>query len=288
MLIWQIKINSRYIQEIAITLRGDSMKNTVIIKGNKYGITIVLDSEVAFSQLLSDLSTKLKNAEEFFDSDKQLAVSFEGRELSNEEMDELLYTIMNHSKLNIQYVMDHNDDVEATYFDIIQKAKSTEEFGTKEYIESNYMNSELENFNDLWSSSNNEYDINLQTSQNPENSGLFYKGTLRSGQSLEAKDSIIVIGDVNPGATITANGNVVIIGSLKGSVYAGQNGNENAFVMALSMSPIRVQIADIVANNTENRRIPKAKKDDAMIATIVNQQIAIERVSKSSIHDMNI
>lgn len=261
-------------------VRGDSMKNTVIIKGNKYGITIVLDSEVAFEQLIQDLSTKLENAEEFFDSDKQLAVSFEGRELTNEEMDELLYTIMNTSKLNIQYVMDHNDDIEATFFDIIQTAKSLEEAELSDLSQS--LETKAMDF------INWDDDISVQNKPDFGNNGLFYKGTLRSGQSLEAKDSIVVIGDVNPGATITANGNVVIIGSLKGSVIAGQNGNENAFIMALSMSPMRIQIADIVAKNTDNRKIPRSKKDDAMIASIVNHQIIIERVSKTSIQDINI
>ncbi len=256
------------------------MKNTVIIKGNKYGITIVLDSEVAFEQLIQDLSTKLENAEEFFDSDKQLAVSFEGRELTNEEMDELLYTIMNTSKLNIQYVMDHNDDIEATFFDIIQTAKSLEEEQSSEESESTEQNEmNLMNWADEFS---------IQSKPDSDNNGLFYKGTLRSGQSLEAKDSIVVIGDVNPGATIIANGSVVIIGSLKGSVVAGQNGNERAFIMALSMLPMRIQIADIVAENIDNRKIPRAKRDNAMIASIVNNQIIIERVSKTSIQDVNI
>ncbi len=251
------------------------MKNTVIIKGNKYGITIVLDSEVAFQQLIQDLSQKLENAEAFFDSDKQLAVSFEGRELTNEEMDELLYTITNTSKLNIQYVMDHNDDVEATFFDIIQTAQSLNTTELSNQPEIDIINWE-------------EPVVSIPEKSDFDNLGLFYKGTLRSGQSLEAKDSIVVIGDVNPGATITANGNVVIIGSLKGTVIAGQGGNENAFVMALSMLPIRIQIADIVAKNIENWKIPRAKKDDAMIASIVNSQIIIERVSKASIQDVNV
>ena len=251
------------------------MKNTVIIKGNKYGITIVLDSEVAFEQLVQDLSQKLVNAESFFDSDKQLAVSFEGRELTNKEMDELLYTITNTSKLNIQYVMDHNDDVEATFFDIIQTAQSL----AKE-------EAPLPDDIDIidW----DEPAIAISEKTEFDNPGLFYKGTLRSGQSIEAKDSIVVIGDVNPGATITANGNVVIIGSLKGSVIAGQSGNENAFVMALSMHPMKIQIADIVAKNVESKKSFRSKREDAMIASIINNQIVIERVSKTSIQDVNI
>lgn len=261
------------------------MKNTVIIKGNKYGITIVLDKEISFSQLLKDLSIKLENAEEFFDSDKQLAVTFEGRELSNEEMDELLYVITENSKLNIQYVMDHNDDVEATFFDIIQTAKALDELEQTRYQEESDTSKLSDMEKSILSLDGTEanYDLTSNSDHLSENNGLFYKGTLRSGQSLDAKESIIIIGDVNPGATITANGNVVVIGSLKGSVHAGHNGNKDAFVMALSMSPVRIQIADIVANSSDTKKIPKSKKDDAMIATVMNDQISIERVSKAAI-----
>lgn len=248
------------------------MKNTVIIKGNKYGITIVLDKEIEFSQLLIDLSNKLDSAEPFFDSDKQLAIAFEGRELSNEEMDELLYIIKNNSKLNIQYVMEHNNELETTFFDIIQAAHVMEEEASKP---TNIPDKNTEIVSDTIQQCN-------------DNLGLFYKGTLRSGQSLEVKDSIIIIGDVNPGASVSAGGNVVVIGSLKGNVSAGVNGNRNAFVMALSMSPPFIQIADVIAKNSDTRKTPRAKKDDAMIATIIDNQICIEMVSKSAIQDIHI
>ena len=102
------------------------MKNTVIIKGNRYGISIVLDKETEFSKLLENLALKLENAEEFFDCERQLAVTFEGRNLSNEELDQVLSVIKDNSRLNIQYVMDENSDLEATFFDIIQTAKTAE------------------------------------------------------------------------------------------------------------------------------------------------------------------
>ena len=263
------------------------MKNTVIIKGNRYGITLVLDKNVEFTQLITDLSKKLENAEDFFDSDRQLAVTFEGRELSNAEMDEILHVIQNHSKLNIQYVMDYNSDLEVTFYDIIQTAKETES-----YMNDNY-NADYEEFDDLILqnnySDNTAYHEILNDSANTDNAtGLFYKGTLRSGQSLEAKDSIIIIGDVNPGASITASGNVVIIGALKGSVKAGADGNRNAFIMALSMSPILIQIADVNTRSNKAKKMLKSPKEDAMIATIVDNQISVELISKSAFHDMNI
>lgn len=197
------------------------MKNTVIIKGNKYGITIVLDKEVEFSQLTKDLSTKLDNAEDFFDSDKQLAVAFEGRTLSNEEMDELLEVIKNNSKLNIQYVMEQNNELEVTFFDIIQTAKMIDD---EEKEQAKLASAQINSiYSDTILDDNGIADdiTDKNSDDNTIHDGLFYRGTLRSGQSLEAKNSIVIIGDVNPGANVIAGGNIVVIGSLKGNVTAG-------------------------------------------------------------------
>lgn len=257
------------------------MKNTVIIKGNRYGISIVLDDEVKFSKLLEDLSAKLEGAEEFFDSDKQLAVTFEGRTLSNEELDQILTIIQSNSKLNIQYVMDENSDLEATFFDILQ----SEESANNQAQEINTVSAE-ENIVNSIPNSDIEIEKNPSLNSEKENAGMFYKGTLRSGQTLEAKDSIIIIGDVNPGASVTAGGNIIIIGALKGSVTAGCNGNMSAFVMALFMNPIQIQIADIILHSADSKKIRKLKQE-AMIATIQDDKICIEAVSKTAVQDIS-
>lgn len=256
------------------------MKNTVIIKGNRYGISIVLDEKAEFSKLLEDLTVKLENAEEFFDCNKQLAVTFEGRTLSNDELDQILAVIEENSKLNIQYVMDENSELEATFFDIIQTAKASEL-----ELEAETELIEVTSMPDIGSEDLKADVLPVMSDSKEDNTGMFYKGTLRSGQTLETKDSLVIIGDVNPGATVIAGGNIVIIGALKGSVTAGSNGNSSAFVMALVMDPIQIQIADIIARSSDKKKDFKIAKE-AMIATIVKNQICIEPVSKSTIQDI--
>lgn len=256
------------------------MKNTVIIKGNRYGISIVFDKDIAFSQLLTDLEHRLEDAEEFFDSDKQLAVSFEGRELSNEELDQVLTVIKGCSRLNIQYVMEENSDLETTFFDIIQAAKESEAEEEKEPVEVSGI------FGTIHDSEVQETSTAHGTEEEKSKSnGLFYKGTLRSGQNLDSKESIVVIGDVNPGANITSGGNIVVIGALKGTATAGCNNNPNAFVMALVMDPIQIQIADVIARCSDTKSHIKKKKEP-MIATIQHHQICMEPVTKSAIYDI--
>ena len=66
----------------------------------------------------------------------------------------------------------------------------------------------------------------------PKTACMFYKGTLRSGQVFESDGSVVVLGDVNPGGKVVAKGSVIVLGSLKGNIFAGVDGNENAFVVA--------------------------------------------------------
>jgi septum site-determining protein MinC len=75
----------------------------------------------------------------------------------------------------------------------------------------------------------------------------YYKGTLRSGQSLSAFGSIVVVGDVNPGAELIAAGDIVVWGTLRGVAHAGAEGDFNAAVYALRLEPTQLRIARAIA-----------------------------------------
>ena len=62
---------------------------------------------------------------------------------------------------------------------------------------------------------------------------------------LEIESSVVIIGDVNPGAVIAAKKDIVIIGGLYGEAYAGADGEEGHFVVALEMSPEKLKIGDV-------------------------------------------
>ena len=89
---------------------------------------------------------------------------------------------------------------------------------------------------------------------------MFYKGTLRSGQVFEADGSVVILGDVNPWGKVIAKGSVIVLGSLKGNIFAGVDGNENAFVVALEMNPMQIKIGDIIARSSDTgAKISKGK-----------------------------
>lgn len=103
---------------------------------------------------------------------------------------------------------------------------------------------------------------------------LFYKGTLRSGQSLNAAGNIVVLGDVNPGAELVATGDIMVWGALRGVAHAGAEGDDAASVFALRLDPTQLRISRFVAVAPDDRR--RRRKHVAEAARIRNGRIAIE------------
>lgn len=85
---------------------------------------------------------------------------------------------------------------------------------------------------------------------------LLIRRNLRSGANLSYPGHITVIGDVNPGAQIIAGGDVVVWGRLRGTVHAGAEGDENAVVCAMDLSPIQLRIAGHIAISPESQGEP--------------------------------
>lgn len=196
-----------------------SVNNSVIIKGNKYGIIVVLNPDVGFEELKELIAEKFKESSKFFENAK-MAISFEGRTLTNEEQRDILDIIGKNTDMQIVCVIENDPKTEETF---------------RKTLEQKLM--ELEN-----------------------NTGQFYKGILRSGASLEFETSVVIIGDVNHGARVVSKGNIIVLGSLKGTAFAGACGNTNSFVVALDMRPTQIRIADTIARSPDKPVQEEAKE----------------------------
>lgn len=74
---------------------------------------------------------------------------------------------------------------------------------------------------------------------------------VRSGQVIEVKGDMLLIGDVNPGGKIIASGNIFILGSLRGVAHAGFYGNRDAVIVASYMEPSQLRIADMISRSPD-------------------------------------
>ena len=112
---------------------------------------------------------------------------------------------------------------------------------------------------------------NVDTTLNDGEQAILVHRTLRSGYSLQHAGHVVVVGDVNPGAEIIAGGNVVVWGRLRGTVHAGAQGNTDAVVCALDLSPTQLRIAGHIAISPHRRG--KAQPETARL---LNDQVVAE------------
>ena len=224
------------------------MKESVVIKGTKSGIILVLDDKLPYEQLKEAVADKFHSSDEFLGNVSK-AISFQGRELTDEQQEEIISIIHENCHLNIVCITIDDPEKEADFSRAIE----------------------------------NKYAVQ------DANAGQFFKGTLRSGQVLDVETSIIVIGDVKVGAKVVSKGNVIILGTLEGTVYAGSTGNTNAFVIALDMNPMQIKIADVIARAPDKpARLKKRHKPETKIAFLEDENIYIEPLDKDVMNDIKL
>ena len=83
------------------------MKNTVVIKGNKSGMTVILDPEAAYETLLLDIAAKFEESARFWGS-VQMTLTLAGRPLTPEQEFEIVNVITEHSQIEILCLVDQD------------------------------------------------------------------------------------------------------------------------------------------------------------------------------------
>ena len=230
------------------------MKNSVSIKGNKYGIVVFVKEDASFDDVKNEISEKMKESSKFFGKASS-AISFEGKHLTNEEQQTIIDIISECSEMNIVCIID--DENEEKFKKAVEKSNQP-------------VASEMPQ---------EAYAAGIT-------GGQFYRGTLRSGQVLECDSSVVILGDVNPGSKIISTGNVVVLGSLKGTVYAGLTGDPGAFVVALDMHPVQIRIGDTIARCSDKQK--KNAKLETKIAYVDDGNIYIEPLSREVLNDIKL
>ena len=226
------------------------MKNPVIIKSFPNGLSLYLDEEMAFESLLEEIALKFKESAHFF-KDARMGLSFEGRKLSEEEERKIIDVISENSSLNIVCIIGKDDETNQDYIRALQQL----DFHQQEI----------------------------------ENAGQFYKGTLKNGQILETENSIVVLGDVYPGASIISAKDIVILGGLYGQAYAGGNGLDGHFIVALEMSPEKLKIGEFKYKTSEKQSKWSIKpKIQPKIAYVKDGRVIMDTITKELLSSLPI
>lgn len=225
-----------------------NMKNLIVIKSYQNGISIYLNEEVSFHELVEQITEKFQGGRKFFRNAK-LAVSFEGRNLTLEEEQELVDVISKNSDLEIVCI----------------KGKETD------------------SMNECFRTALSEYERENQ------NKGYFYRGNLENGQVLERDTSIIVVGDVNPGCKVISTKDIIILGALNGEAHAGTSGNEGHYVVALEMESKKLKIGNYTYEvRTKKSMWRRKQKMEPKIAYIKENNIYMEVITKELLNKISV
>ena len=241
------------------------MNQPVTVKGVKSGIILKLTDEGEFDKLLPLIEKKFKESAAFF-GNRHMVLSIEGRDINEEQAGEVLDLLLKNTRLKVDTIMVQDRVLEDRFQDILGEDPRHE----REIAKLRKDNATLLKAVDQ-----------LTAALDPMNIQV-HKGTLRSGNDIEALGSIMVLGDVKPGATVTAGGSIFVLGALQGTADAGAYGDSDAFVMAMRMDPLQIRISDAMAVSQEGsgkrKRGFMRPKDEIIpeVACIVDGHIVIQ------------
>ena len=218
-------------------------ENAVIFKGTKDGLYIILKEEMDLNTIKYNLEKKIKPSKRFFEGAN--IMNFKGKKLTQDEFDEL-----------------------------------------KEIMEQEYGMTVIGGYNDKDHPVHEEHPVikkpeileQLPFDNVHKGEALIVRATLRSGQLIQYKGDVVVIGDVNPGAHIKAAGSVIVMGTVRGIIQAGANGDYGAFIVAYKMQPSQLRIGDIITRSPDGMG---SKSDNPEIALVKQGMIVVEPYLKN-------
>lgn len=217
------------------------MRDAVLIKSFQNGITLLLNEEASFEQILDEIAFKFNEAKKFFGT-ASVALSIEGKAVSNTEEIRILEAIKKNSNVNVMCIVGHDDETNKNFIKALQ---------------------------------------HMERKLTGGDEGQFYRGTLKNREVIETENSIVILGDVYPGSAIISARNIIILGGLYGEAYAGGNGKGNAFVVALEMEPERLKIGDFkYKTNGKQSKWGIRPKVQPKIAYVKNDKIIFEPLTK--------
>ena len=160
------------------------MKNTVVIKGNKSGMTVILDPEVSYETLLLDIAAKFEESAKFWGS-VQMTLTLAGRPLTPEQEFEIVNVITDHSQIEILCLVDQDANqirrCERALKDRLKELSSA----TGQFYRGNLKSGEL---------------LETETS-------LVVIGNVEKGARIISKGNVVILGDLNGEVTAGVSGN---------------------------------------------------------------------------------
>ena len=216
------------------------MKNAVIIKSFPNGISLILDDSLDFETLLEQVGIKFKEAKGFF-KDAGMALSIEGREITEAEEIRVLETIRANCDINIICLIEHDGQKNKNFVKALKSVEKHMAAGSD---------------------------------------GQFIRGSLKNGEVMEIENNVVILGDVYPGSKVISTKNIIVLGGLYGEAYAGGGGKANTYVVALEMAPEKLKIGDFKYIPKTKPKWGIKPKIQPKIAYVKDKKLVMEPLTK--------
>ena len=221
-----------------MSLRKYSTEELIEFKGNKKGLIINIKKVAPFEQVKESIIDRLEENVGFFNGAK-------------------IYQINSDYLNDVQMMM--IEDAITSRFDI----EFVEEKDKETYI----------------NTYETKYVDNMRSGEKVVFDGdVVVMSDMNSGSQVSSTRNVVVMGNINSGAKVVANGNIVVMGEVRGFVHAGAKGNDSAYVIANSLCPKILQIANNIAEAPDDE-YEESKNDKIIIpeiAFVSKDRIVIE------------
>ncbi len=216
------------------------VSDAVIIKGVREGLLLILDDDVPFPQVLTELVTRI-NAQPGFFKGSGVTLNAGHRVLEGPDFD-VLYRMLTRNGMRVLALVSLS----------AQSRMVAENYGVASRPPS-FAAGDAGVSLGLKSRGSGMVGTEPGQEEMAEASpGLFLRCNLMPGQSVHYGGDVCILGDVEAGAEIVAEGDVVVWGKLKGLVHAGIGGDDEAIVCALHLDPTQLAIAGIITRFPAN------------------------------------
>lgn len=250
--------------------------NAVEIKGQKDGLWFYLDDQIAIEDLLVAVEQKLAASNNFF-SGAEVNINTGTRMFSPDEKEQLRFLVEQTYALRIKDITYTESRGEEDKQEI--PAGILDEDLDEIVTEDEFMKVLDETFRiPVSSKRKRQQTFSSDYLYENEESALYFRGTVRSGQTLEFPGNLVILGDVNPGAYVMASGDIIVMGRLNGVVHAGAEGEERAVVIGAQFNPSQLRIAQYIGRSPDENPRSTSKRPQTEKAYIKDGAIVIEPI----------
>ena len=160
------------------------MKEAVVIKGNKAGMTVYLEKDLDFEKVLQAIAKKFKATAKFWGA-AQMTLTLEGRDLTPEEEYRVVQTITENSDIEVLCLLDTDGN----------RTRKCEKALNERLMELSSLTGQF-------------YKGNLRDGDELESeASIVVIGDVEKGARIISKGNVVILGDLHGSVTAGASGN---------------------------------------------------------------------------------